>query len=130
MKRKVYSAEGAVAAGPYSHGVVGEDFLFLSGQTSLDVATGKLAEGGIAEQTRKCFENLFAVLSVAGLKPSNVVKVQVFLTDIEDFAAMNEVYAEQFKAPYPARTTLGVAALPLGASIEIEMIAKRKKTKK
>ena len=130
MKRKAFSAEGAVAVGPYSHSVVGGEFLFLSGQTPLDPATGKLAEGGIAEQTRQCFKNLFGVLAAAGLDSSNVVKVQVFLTDMNDFGAMNAVYAEQFDAPYPARTTLGVAALPLGASIEIEMIAKRKKKKK
>jgi 2-iminobutanoate/2-iminopropanoate deaminase len=99
--------------------------VFLSGQTPIDSATGKLVEGGVAEQTRQCFRNLFGVLAAAGLDSSNVVKVQVFLTDINDFAAMNAVYAEQFEAPYPARTTLGVAALPLGASIEIEMIAKR-----
>lgn len=125
MERKTFSAEGAVAVGPYSHCVDGGELVFLSGQTPIDSATGKLVEGGVAEQTRQCFRNLFGVLAAAGLDSSNVVKVQVFLTDINDFAAMNAVYAEQFEAPYPARTTLGVAALPLGASIEIEMIAKR-----
>lgn len=125
MARKVYSAENAVAVGPYAHAVEGDGWVFLSGQTPLDPKTGKLVEGGIAEQTRQCFENLFGVLKSAGLSPEAVVKVQVFLTDMADFKAMNEIYAEQFEAPYPARTTLGVASLPLGADIEIELIAKR-----
>lgn len=125
MPRKAFSAQNAVSVGPYSHGVEAGEMVYLSGQTPIDPATGKLAEGGVAVQTRQCFQNLFGVLSAAGLTPDNVVKVNVYLTDMGDFKAMNEVYAEQFEKPYPARTTIGVAALPLGARIEIEMIAKR-----
>jgi 2-iminobutanoate/2-iminopropanoate deaminase len=125
MKRKAYNAEGAVTVGPYSHGVGTGDYVFLSGQTPLDSGTGKLVEGGVATQTQRCFDNLFSVLKEAGLTSENVEKVNVYLADMNDFESMNEVYARQFKKPYPARTTIGVKALPLGASIEIEMIAKK-----
>lgn len=130
MSRKSITAPGAATVGPYSHAVEAGEFVYLSGQTPIDPATGRLAgvendAGDIAVQTEQCFKNLFAVLSAAGLTPENVVKVNVFLTDMANFAAMNAVYARQFQAPFPARTTIGVAALPLGASIEIEMIAKR-----
>ena len=125
MSRKAYSAPNAVAVGPYSHAVDGGALLYLSGQTPIDPATGRLAIGGIAEQTAQCFANLFAVLAAAGLTPDQVIKVNVYLTDMNDFAAMNTVYAAQFNQPYPARTTIGVASLPLGARIEIELIARR-----
>jgi 2-iminobutanoate/2-iminopropanoate deaminase len=125
MVRKAISAENAVTVGPYSHGIEAGELVYLSGQTPLDPATGKLVEGGISAQTNQCFRNLFGVLAAGGLSPHNVVKVNVFLTDMADFSAMNEVYAKQFEKPYPARTTIGVAALPLGAKIEIEMIARR-----
>lgn len=125
MQRKAYSAPGAVAVGPYSHAIESGDLIFLSGQTPVDSETGKLVEGDIAEQTKQCFKNLFNVLEAAGLTPDHVEKVNVFLTDMNDFAAMNEVYARQFSEPYPARTTIGVASLPLGAQVEIEMIARR-----
>jgi len=125
MPRKAYSAQGAVAVGPYSHAVESGDHIFFSGQTPIDSATGKLAEGDVSAQTAQCFKNLFAVLEASGLSPDNVVKVNVFLTDMADFAAMNAVYQQQFQAPYPARTTIGVASLPLGAQIEIEMIARK-----
>ena len=123
--RTAFAATGAVAVGPYSHAVEAGDLVYFSGQTPLDPETGALVAGGITEQTKQCFGNLFAVLTAAGLTESNVVKVNVFLTDMADFAAMNAVYAEHFQSPYPARTTIGVASLPLGASIEIEMIARR-----
>ena len=126
MPRKAFSAAGATAVGPYSHAVESGDLIFLSGQTPIDSQTGKLAEGGIAQQTKQCFENLFNVLEASGLTSDDVEKVNVFLTDMNNFAAMNEVYAKQFSKPYPARTTIGVASLPLGAQIEIEMIARRK----
>lgn len=125
MPRKAFSAAGAVAVGPYSHAVESGDLIFLSGQTPIDPQTGKLVEGNIAVQTKQSFENLFHVLDAAGLTTDNVVKVNVFLTDMNNFAAMNEVYAKQFSAPYPARTTIGVASLPLGAQVEIELIARR-----
>jgi 2-iminobutanoate/2-iminopropanoate deaminase len=124
MPRKAISAPGAGAIGPYSHGVESGELIFLSGQTPLDPATGKLLEGGIEAQTEQSFKNLFAVLDAAGLTPDAVVKVNVYLTDMADFSAMNTVYARQFNPPYPARTTIGVASLPLGARVEIELIAR------
>lgn len=126
MLRKAISAAGAAAVGPYSHAVESGNLIFLSGQTPLDSQTGKLAEGGTANQTKQCLKNLFNVLIAAGLTPDNVEKVNVFLTNMNNFSEMNEVYTKQFSEPYPARTTIGVASLPLGAQIEIEMIAKRK----
>ena len=125
MPRKAYSAPGAVSVGPYSHAVESGDLIFLSGQTPVDSQTGKLVEGGITAQTEQCFNNLFNILSAAGLTPDDVVKVNVFLTDMGSFIAMNSVYSKQFSSPYPARTTIGVAALPLGAQVEIEMIARK-----
>jgi 2-iminobutanoate/2-iminopropanoate deaminase len=123
MPRQAIHAPGAAAIGPYSHAVRANGFVHLSGQTPIDPATGKLADGDVARQTRQCFANLFSVLQAAGLGPDDVVNVQVYLTDMNDFAAMNAVYAEQFAKPYPARTTIGCASLPLGARIEIGMIA-------
>jgi 2-iminobutanoate/2-iminopropanoate deaminase len=125
MSRKAYSAPGAVAVGPYSHAVETGDLLFLSGQTPVDSQNGKLVEGDIVEQTTQCFKNLFNVLEAAGLTPDHVQKVNVFLTNMDNFTAMNEVYSKQFTEPYPARTTIGVSSLPLGAQVEIEMIARR-----
>lgn len=124
MTRSAISAPGAVAVGPYSHGVTSGGFVFLSGQTPLDPATGQLAEGSIGDQTRQCLANLGAVLGAAGLGFEDVVECNVFLVDMADFAGMNAVYAEHFSEPYPARTTIGVAALPLGARVEIKLVAK------
>jgi len=124
MSRNAINAPGAAVAGPYSQAVEGAGLLFLSGQTPLDQTTGKLVEGSIGEQTEQCFKNLFQVLEAAGLNAGDVISVQVFLTDMDDFSAMNAVYAQQFSKPYPARTTIGVASLPLGARIEIAMTAK------
>lgn len=125
MTRKAFNAKGAAAIGPYSHAVESGELVYLSGQTPIVSQTGKLVEGDIASQTRQCFQNLFNVLEAAGLTPDDVVKVNVFLTDMEDFAAMNAVYVKQFSTPYPARTTIGAASLPLNARVEIEMIARR-----
>lgn len=125
MPRKAFTAAGATAVGPYSHAVEAGELVFLSGQTPLDSASGKLVEGDIAAQTEQCFKNLFNVLKAAGLTESDVVKANVFLTDMGNFAAMNQVYATQFSAPYPARSTVAVAGLPLGAQVEIELIARR-----
>jgi len=125
MPRNAYYAEGAVAVGPYSHAVESGDQIYFSGQTPIDCETGKLVLGGIVAQTEQCFKNLFNVLSATDLTPDDVIKVNVFLTDMDNFSAMNSVYATQFSTPYPARTTIGVASLPLGAQVEIEMIARR-----
>ncbi|PTX19494.1 2-iminobutanoate/2-iminopropanoate deaminase [Pontibacter mucosus] len=125
MPRKAFTAGGAVAVGPYSHAVQAGELIFLSGQTPIDATNGKLVEGDISAQTEQCFKNLFQVLAAAGLTPDHVVKVNVFLTDMANFSAMNEVYKTQFSEPYPARTTIGVASLPLGAQVEMEMIARK-----
>ena len=125
MPRKAFTAEGAVAVGPYSHAVEASNLLYLSGQTPIDASTGKLVGGDISAQTEQCFINLFAVLKAAGLTPDDVVKVNVFLTDMANFSVMNEVYKTRFSEPYPARTTIGVASLPLGAQVEMEMIAQK-----
>jgi 2-iminobutanoate/2-iminopropanoate deaminase len=125
MARKEIKAQDAAAVGPYSHGVDADGLVFLSGQTPIDPKTGKLAEGDIKAQTEQSFKNLFGVLKTVGLSSDHVQKVNVFLVDMNDFPAMNEAYKKQFTEPYPARTTIGVASLPLGARIEIEMIAKK-----
>lgn len=125
MTRRSYQANGAAAIGPYSHAVEANGFIHLSGQTPIDPATGKLVEGDIGAQTAQCFRNLFAVLAETGLTSDDVVSCAVYLTDMADFQAMNEIYAAQFAAPFPARTTIGVAALPLGARVEIGLIAAR-----
>jgi len=125
MSRIAYSARGAVAIGPYSHSVDAGELVFFSGQTPLDPATNALVPGGVAAQTEQVFHNLFAVLTAAGLSPDDVVKTNVYLIDMTDFAAMNEVYAEKFSAPYPARSTVAVTGLPKGARVEIEMIARK-----
>ena len=99
------------------------DFVYLSGQTPMDPATGKLIQADIGAETKQCLENLKNVLEAAGLTFANVVKANVFLTNMGDFAAMNAVYATYFPAPFPARSTVAVAALPLGARVEIELVA-------
>jgi len=110
--------------GPYSHAAIHPAGpLYLSGQTPIDPATGALVDGDVAAQTRRVFANLESVLSAAGRTLDDVVKVNVYLIDMADFAAMNGVYASVFSAPYPARTTVAVAALPLGAQVEIELVA-------
>ncbi|GLH71838.1 reactive intermediate/imine deaminase [Geothrix limicola] len=124
MSRQAITTPEAVIVGPYSQGIRAGEFIYLSGQTPLDPATGRLLEDRVEAQTEQCFRNLFKVLEAAGLGPDQVVKVNVFLTDMRDFPAMNEVYARQFNQPFPARTTIGVASLPLGARIEIEMVAR------
>jgi 2-iminobutanoate/2-iminopropanoate deaminase len=123
VTRTPVTAPGASAIGPYSHGITSNGFLFLSGQTPIDGTTGQLVEGGIEAQVRQCFRNLEAVLAASSLSFDDVVKCNVFLVDMDDFAIMNRVYAEQFRQPHPARTTIGVAALPMKARVEIEMIA-------
>lgn len=127
MQREVVSSKDAPAAvGPYSQAIVSGDFVFASGQAGLDPATGKLVEGGIQAQTHQVFKNLTAVLKAAGSSLEQVVKVGVFLTDMGDFAAMNEVYASYFEGtPPPARSTVAVRELPVGAMVEIDMIATR-----
>ncbi|MDQ2850754.1 MAG: RidA family protein [Actinomycetota bacterium] len=122
-RQAVSAADAPRAVGPYSHAVWAGGLVYLSGQTPLDPTTGALVEGDVATQTRQVFTNLAAVLTAAGLTLEHVVKTTVYLTDLVDFTVMNEVYAQMFSEPYPARTTIGVAGLPLGAQVEIELIA-------
>ncbi len=124
MTRKIVHASAAPAdVGPYSHAVEHHGLLFLSGQAPLHPTTGDLIDGGVEAQTRQVFANLDAVLTAAGSSFTDVVKVNVYLTDLNDFPTMNAIYAETFNEPYPARTTIAVAGLPLGAAVEIELTA-------
>jgi 2-iminobutanoate/2-iminopropanoate deaminase len=111
------------AIGPYSQALRAGGFLFTAGQVGFDPATGELVDGGIAEQTRQVLANIRAILEAGGSGLAQVVKTTVFLVDMADFAAMNEVYAEVFGAHRPARSTVAVAALPRGARVEIEAVA-------
>ena len=124
MKRGVVKTEKAPkAVGPYVQGVKAHGFLFTAGQIGLDPATGKLVEGGIEAQTRRVLENLKAVVEAAGSSFKQAVKATVYLTDLSHFQAMNQVYAAYFEGQSPARSTVGVAQLPLGALVEIELVA-------
>ena len=109
--------------GPFSPGVRAGALLFLSGQVALNAKTGQLIPGDVAAQTEQVLQNLRTLLVAAGKSLSDVARVNVYLTDMRDFAQMNTVYARHFEAPYPARTTVAVAALPLGAAVEIDLIA-------
>ena len=113
------------AVGPYSQAIDCGDFVFLSGQIPLVPETGLVADGGLEAQAHQIFANIKAVLAEAGMSLSNVVKTTVFMTDLSQFAAFNAIYAEYFKAPYPARSCVEVSALPKGVLVECELIAKR-----
>jgi 2-iminobutanoate/2-iminopropanoate deaminase len=123
MRQPVSTDQAPKAIGPYSQAIRAGQFLFLSGQVGFDPATGQLVPGGIAEQTHRVLQNIGAVLSAAGLSLDHVVKTTVFLADMNDFAAMNEIYATYFKSPAPARSTVQAARLPRDARVEIEIIA-------
>lgn len=127
MKRKIYTGEGVSASGPYSHAVDAGDYVFFSGQTAMN-SLGKennLLKGKIELQTKEVFSNLASVMKAAAIDKSQVLKVNVYLTSMEHFEAMNGIYQEFFESPYPARTCVAVKELPLGADIEIEVIAKK-----
>lgn len=113
------------AVGPYSQAIDCGDLVFLSGQIPLVPETGLVADGGLEAQVHQMFANIKAVLAEAGMSLSNVVKTTVFMTDLSQFAAFNAIYAEYFKAPYPARSCVEVSALPKGVLVECELIAKR-----
>jgi len=123
MTRKAITTPKSKPIGPYSAAVASGDYVHISGQIPLDAATGKLVEGDIAAQARQSMENLKAILDAAGLGFGNVVKTTIFLMDLGDFQAVNGVYAGYMSEPYPARSTIQVAGLPMGARVEIEMIA-------
>ena len=121
---KALSTTAAPAAiGPYSQAIMAGDTVYASGQLPINPSTGEFAEGGIKEQARQSLNNIKNILAEAGMTMQQVVKVTVLMTDMSDFAAVNEVYAEFFSAPYPARSAFAVAALPKGGAIEIEAVA-------
>ena len=124
--KPIHTEKAPAAIGPYSQAVdSGAGLVFVSGQLPIDPATGAFPEGGVAEQTRQSLTNARAILQAAGVDLGNVVKTTVFLADMADFGAMNEVYAQFFAAPFPARSAVAVKDLPKGARVEIECIAAR-----
>lgn len=124
MEKKVLHTDKAPAAiGPYSQAIEVNGFVFASGQIPINPATGEVVEGGIQEQTRQALTNASEVMKAAGLDLSHVVKTTVFMADMNDFAAMNEVYATFFCAPFPARSAVAVKTLPKGVLVEVECIA-------
>ena len=125
MRREIITTDRiAPSVGPFSAAVRAGDLLFLSGQVALDPASGKLVAGDIGIQTEQIFANISAVLEAAGKSFDDVMKTTVYLADMKDFGAMNTVYARYFQTPYPARTTIQAAGLPLGAAVEIEVVAR------
>jgi 2-iminobutanoate/2-iminopropanoate deaminase len=123
-RQVIVSKNTAPAVGPFAAAVRAGELLFVSGQVGQDPATGKLVAGDVAAQAEQVFVNIRAVLLAAGKTMNDVVRVGVYLCDMNDFAKMNAVYARQFAAPYPARTSIAVAALPLGACVEIDLVAR------
>jgi 2-iminobutanoate/2-iminopropanoate deaminase len=121
--RETVTASGAPkAAGPYSHAVKSGGLVFVSGQVHLDPATGELAQGSPGEKARRCLDNLRIVAEAAGASLADAVRIAVYCTDISQFAEMNDAYATYFEGDPPARTTIGVAALPMGAEVEMDAI--------
>lgn len=126
MAKQIVVAEGSSPPiGPYSLGVWAGDLLFVSGQTPIDPATGGVASDNVAEQAHQAIKNVRAILDAAGLTLDNVVKATVFIKNMNDFAAINEVYASYFQKPYPARSCVEVARLPRDVLVEIEVVASR-----
>jgi 2-iminobutanoate/2-iminopropanoate deaminase len=125
MKEVISSSDAPAAVGPYSQAIAAGALVFCAGQIPLEPATGELVGGSIQAQTARVLENLAGVLKAAGVGFEQVVKTTVFLVDLGDFAGMNEVYAQYFHAPFPARSTIQVSALPRGARVEIEATAAR-----
>ena len=125
MTRRAISTEGAPAAvGPYSQGIASDGLLFTAGQAALDPARGSLVDGGIGPETERVMANLTAVLDAAGCGWGDVLKTTIFLVDMSDFATVNAIYGRFMSDPPPARSTVGVAALPKGARVEIEVVAR------
>jgi 2-iminobutanoate/2-iminopropanoate deaminase len=123
-KTAITSPELTPPVGPFSQAIEVGGFIYFSGQVGQDPTTGKLVAGGIAAETERVFQNLSAVLKAAGKSFDDVVRAGVFLTSMSDFAAMNSIYAKYFSPPFPARTTIGAAALALGACVEIDLVVK------
>ena len=125
MRKSIVTEKAPKPLGPFSQAIVEGDFIFLAGQVCSNPVTGKLEPGDVRSETKRTFENVRAILQAAGSSLDEVMKCNVYLRDINDFAAMNEVYATFFSAPFPARTTIQAGALPGGIAVEIECIAKR-----
>ena len=125
MRKSIVTEKAPKPLGPFSQAIVEGDFIFLAGQICSNPVTGKLEPGDVRSETKRTFENVRAILQAAGSSLDDVVKCNVYLRDINDFSAMNEVYATYFSAPFPARTTIQAGALPGGVAVEIECIAKR-----
>lgn len=123
MKKVIATTKAPVAIGPYNQAIQVGNMLFASGQLGLDPATGNFPEGGVKEQTIQSFQNVKAILEEAGFSINDVVKTTVFLADMADFAAMNEIYASQFEGDFPARSAVAVKTLPKNALVEVEVIA-------
>lgn len=123
MKKVIATSEAPAAVGPYSQAIAVGNLLFCAGQIPLDPATGELIEGDVTAQTERVIANLKGVLAANGMTLENVVKTTVFLTDLGNFAKMNEVYSRHFAAPFPARSTIQVAGLPKASQVEIEATA-------
>jgi 2-iminobutanoate/2-iminopropanoate deaminase len=123
VRQQVETGGAPAAIGPYSQGIRAGSLVYTAGQLGLDPASGNLVEGGVAEQTDRALRNVTAILDAAGVSLDRVVKTTVFLADLADFAAMNEVYARHFSAPFPARSTFAVKELPKGGLVEIEAMA-------
>jgi 2-iminobutanoate/2-iminopropanoate deaminase len=123
-KTTITSPELAPPVGPFSQAIDAGGFIYVSGQVGQDPTTGKLVAGGITAETERVFQNLSAVLKAAGKSFDDVVRAGVFLTSMSDFVALNGVYAKHFRQPFPARTTIAVAALPLGACVEMDLVVK------
>jgi reactive intermediate/imine deaminase len=124
-KQEVSTTSAPKAIGPYSQAVRSGEWIVLSGQIGLDPASGNLVSGGIEAETRQVLANLRAVLEAAGASFADVLRTTIYLTDLGEFARVNEIYAEHFGAPYPARATVGVASLPRGARVEIDALARK-----
>ena len=126
-KRAIHTRAAPAAVGPYSQAVIVDDVLYCSGQVALDPETGELVAGGFGAEVSRVFANLRAVVAEAGFDFDDAVKVTIFMTDLGRFAELNEIYARQFCEPFPARVTVGVASLPKGAQVEIELVAVRRR---
>jgi 2-iminobutanoate/2-iminopropanoate deaminase len=119
-RRAVETEDAPAPIGPYSQALVADGVLYCSGQVPLDPKTGELVDGGIGEQARRCLQSLAAICEASGSRLEDAARITIYLTEMEDFPAVNEVYAEFFSEPYPVRSTVGVAALPKGAMVEMD----------
>ena len=127
MRKAIVTDKGPKPVGPYSQAIVEGDFIFVSGQGPINPGTGSLELGDARSETKRVFENIKAILTAAGSSLDQVVKCNVYLREIKDFAAMNEVYQSYFSPPFPARTTIQAGALPGGIAVEIECVARKSK---